>query len=59
MSREALVRLIRVATIIAADAKNPDNRARAQEILALADILTRDRTRGTHDDDRRDVHPGV
>ena len=39
MSREALTRLIRVATIIAKDAKNPDNQERAKEILALADIV--------------------
>ena len=39
MSREALTRLIRVATIIAKDAKNTDNQARAREILALAEII--------------------
>ena len=42
MSHEALTRLIRVATIIAKDAKNPDNQARAREILALADIIKKE-----------------
>jgi hypothetical protein len=42
MSHEALTRLIRVATIIAKDAKNPDNQARAKEILALAAIIKKE-----------------
>ena len=39
MSREALARIVRVASIIAKDAKNPDNQARAREILSLAEII--------------------
>jgi hypothetical protein len=42
MSHEALTRLIRVATIIAKDAKNPDNQERAKEILALAAIIKKE-----------------
>jgi uncharacterized protein YutE (UPF0331/DUF86 family) len=42
MSHEALTRLIRVAGIIAKDAKNPDNQARAKEILALAAIIKKE-----------------
>ncbi len=42
MSHEALTRLIRVAGIIAKDAKNPDNQERAKEILALAAIIKKE-----------------
>jgi malonyl CoA-acyl carrier protein transacylase len=42
MSLEALARLIRVATIIAQDARNRDNQARAKEILALAEIIKKE-----------------
>lgn len=42
MSREALTRLVRVAQIIAQDARNKDNQERAKEILALAEIIKKD-----------------
>ena len=42
MSREALTRLVRVAQIIAQDARNKDNQERAKEILSLAEIIKKD-----------------
>lgn len=42
MSREALTRLVRVAQILAQDARNKDNQERAKEILALAEIIKKD-----------------
>lgn len=39
MSRQALIRLIRVAEIIAKDSNQRDNVARAQEIISLARIV--------------------
>ena len=42
MSREALTRIVRVAQIIAKDARNKDNQERAKEILVLAEIIKKD-----------------
>ena len=42
MSREALIRLIRVADILAKDTRQRDNQERAKEILALAHIIRED-----------------
>ena len=42
MSREALTRLVRVAQIIAQDARNKDNQERAKEILSLAEIIKKE-----------------
>lgn len=39
---EALVRLKRVATILAQDAKDPTTQARAGEILALVQIIEKE-----------------
>jgi hypothetical protein len=37
-----MARLIRVATILADDTKEPASRVRAQEVLALANIIKRE-----------------
>jgi hypothetical protein len=42
MSRKALMRLIRVAQIIAKDSKQPENVSRANEIIALAEIIQKE-----------------
>ena len=42
MSRKALMRLIRVAQIIAQDSRQPDNVSRANEIIALAEIIQKE-----------------
>ena len=39
MNQQAIERIIRVATIIAKDARQPENTARAQEIILLAEML--------------------
>ena len=39
MTQQAVERIIRVATIIAKDARQPENAARAQEIILLAEML--------------------
>lgn len=41
MSKQALIRLIRVAQIIAKDSRQPENVLRANEIIALAEIINR------------------
>lgn len=41
MDSPELVRIKRVAQIIALDAKNPENQQRGREIIALAAILER------------------
>lgn len=41
MSKRALIRLIRVAQIIAKDSRQPENVSRANEIIALAEIINR------------------
>jgi hypothetical protein len=42
MSRKALMRLIRVAQIIAKDSRQPENVSRANEIIALAEIIQKE-----------------
>ena len=39
MNEQAVERIIRVAGIIAKDARQPENAARAQEIVMLAEML--------------------
>lgn len=42
MSRKALMRLIRVAQIIAKDSRQLENVSRANEIIALAEIIQKE-----------------
>jgi hypothetical protein len=47
MSRKALMRLIRVAQIIAKDSRQPENVSRANEIITLAEIVQKGLPRDT------------
>jgi hypothetical protein len=53
MENPEIVRIKRVAGIIAADAKNPDNQSRGREIIALAEMLERRLSGLAHDSDIR------